>query len=178
MNIKGENLILRAIEEQDLNILKEMMNDEEIELSVGGWSFPVSDIQQKQWFTSIIGQNNNLRLIIDVNEIGVAGMCSLTCIDWKNRVAECNIKLINNPKVRNKGIGQKSYVALIKYAFEELQLSRLEANILENNIASNRLHEKIGWKKEGIKRQAIFKNGKYHDVIIYGILRSEYNKFN
>lgn len=176
MNIKGENLTLRAIEEKDLTVLKDMMNDETIESSVGGWSFPVSDIQQKQWFASIINQSNNLRVIIDVNGIGAVGMCSLTSIDWKNRVAECNIKICNKPELRNKRIGQKSYDALIKYAFEELQLNRLEANVLESNKASNRLHEKCGWKKEGIRRDVIFKKGKYHNVIIYGILSSDYVK--
>ncbi|MFR4161302.1 MAG: GNAT family N-acetyltransferase [Paraclostridium sordellii] len=178
MNIRGEKVILRAIEEEDLDILKEMINDDNIESLVGGWSFPVSDFQQKQWFTSLANKTNNLRLIIDAEDVGVVGMCSITNIDWKNRVAECNIKICNRPEFRNKGIGRRAYEALIRYAFEELQIHRLEANVLENNLASNNLHKTCGWKKEGIKREAIFKKGKYHNINIYSLLNSENIKCN
>ena len=50
------------------------------------------------------------------------------------------------------------------------------SHILEYNIASQRLHEKIGFKKEGVLRERVYKNGKYHNLIVWSILKGELNE--
>ena len=57
-----------------------------------------------------------------------------------------------------------------KYASEELNLKRLFANIYEYNSASMKVLEKCGFKKEGIRVKAVFKEGKYVDDVMYGLL--------
>jgi len=65
----------------------------------------------------------------------------------------------------------------MKYAFEELQLNRLEGSIIEYNEASKKLYcNKCGWKIEGTKRKAVFKGNQYHDELIVAILREEYEE--
>jgi len=68
--IKYEDITLRAIEESDLELLKAMINDPEIENMTGGYSYPVSTYQQKKWFESILDRQDELRLIIDTKEHG------------------------------------------------------------------------------------------------------------
>ncbi|WP_061307715.1 GNAT family N-acetyltransferase [Clostridium botulinum] len=175
MNIKGKFVTLRAIEREDLELMKEMLNDSEIEKLVVGWSFPVSSYQQNKWYETNIENNNNLRFIIETEDDGAVGLATLTNIDWKNRRANHGIKLANK-KNRTKGIGTDTVMAVMRYAFDELQLNRLDGSWFEDNKASKRLYEKCGWNTEGIRKQYIYKGGKYRDLAITGILADEYYK--
>ena len=90
------------------------------------------------------------------------GISTLTDIDWKNRSAFHGIKLVPNAP-KGKGIGYDAVCGTMKYAFEELQLNRLEGGMLTYNIPSRKLYEKCGWKEEGLFREKLFKNNQYHD---------------
>lgn len=73
-----------------------------------------------------------------------------------------------------KGIAKKSVKAMLKYAFEELNLNRIEARIATQNEASKYVVKSIGFKLEGTMRQDAFINDKYHDMEVYGILKKEF----
>lgn len=176
MNIKGKVVTLRAMEEADQELLREMVNDPEIEKMVGGYSFPVSSKQQKSWFESNANSQNNLRLIIETEEDGAIGFANIVDIDWKNRTAFHGIKIANK-KFRSRGIGTDTVMAVMKYAFEELQLNRLDGTIIKYNEPSRKLYcDKCGWTVEGIKRKAVFKLNEYHDELIVGILKEDYEE--
>lgn len=172
MNLHGNKIVLRALEVQDMPFLREMINDPEMEKMVVGWSFPVSEKQQLDWYNRIIGDNINIRFAIEY-ENRFVGVSTLTHIDWKNRAAHQGIKLCKDTP-KGKGIGTEAVMVTMKYAFEELQLNRLYGSILEYNIASQKLYTKCGWKIEGTYRQSVFKNNEYHDELAVSILRGEY----
>lgn len=173
MNIKGKNITLRAIEKKDLDMLKDMMNCPEIEEMVGGWAFPISEKDQLNWYENS-GKDKTHRFIIENKEDGPIGLATLGPIDWKNRVAHHGMKIANK-KYRARGIGMDTVMAIMKYAFDELGLNRLDGSILEYNTASKKLYcDKCNWQIEGIKRDYIYKKGKYHNLIMVGILGSEY----
>lgn len=172
MNIKGNKVILRALETKDMPYLLEMINDPEMERMVIGWSFPTSEKQQLEWYNRIITDQKNFRFAIEY-EGEFVGVSTLVKIDWKNRSADHGIKLCNHTP-KGKGIGTDAVYATMKYAFEELQLNRLYGSFLDYNIASQKLYEKCGWKIEGCYRQSVFKNNAYHDEWPTAILREEY----
>ena len=174
MNIKGKIVTLRAMEIEDQELLRGMVNDPEIEKMVGGYSYPVSKEQQLNWFNSKDNDSNNLRLIIETEEDGAIGFANIVNIDWKNRSAFHGIKIANK-KFRSRGIGTDTVMSVMKYAFEELQLNRLDGSIIEYNEASRKLYcDKCGWIVEGVKRKSSFKINEYHDELLVGILREEY----
>lgn len=175
MIIKYENITLRAIEENDLELLKDMINDPEIENMTGGYSFPVSTYQQSKWFESLLNSKNELRLIIDTEDYGAIGTIMLTEIDWKNRTAETHTKITSNNDLRGNGYGTKAAKALYRYAFEQLNLNCLYSQTISYNIASQRVREKCGFKKEGILRERVYKNNEYHDIIVWSLLKDEFN---
>lgn len=172
MNIHGKKVVLRALELEDMPYLREMINDPEMERMVIGWSFPISEKQQIEWYNKIITDNRNFRFAI-IYEGKFVGVSTLTQIDWKNRSADHGIKLTNNTP-KGVGIGTDAVFATMKYAFEELQLNRLYGSILDYNVASQKLYKKCGWVIEGNYRQSVFKNNAYHDEIPVAILRDEY----
>lgn len=74
----------------------------------------------------------------------------------------------------NRGYATEAARAMVEYGFEELELNRIQARHMEHNPASGRVMEKIGMKYEGTLRQATYRFGEYHDLLMYAILRSEY----
>lgn len=173
MNIKGKFVTLRAIERSDLELMRGMLNDPEIENLVVGWAFPVSTDQQNKWYENHASDPRNLRFIIETENDGAVGLATLTNIDWKNRSATHGIKLANK-KNRTKGIGTDTVMAIMRYAFDELNLHRLDGSWFDDNVASKGLYTKCGWTVEGKRREYVFKKGKYRDLMIVGILASDY----
>lgn len=174
MILSDEVVLLRAIEEEDAKALQVMINDPEIESAVVGFSYPVSYAQQKNW---ILNLNNDkvIRYAID-NRNEFIGMISVSELDWKNKTANINIKLMK--EFRGKGYAGRACKLLIKYCFDELNLNCIAATVLEMNSNSNKLWERLGFVKDGCLRKRVYKNGKYHNLISYSYLREEYNERN
>lgn len=172
MNIYGKKVMLRAMEMSDCKLVKEMFNDPEIEALVVGWAFPLSQYAQEKWYENHYC-DKDFRFMIEAGEDGTIGVATLLDIDWKNRMAQHGIKLANIEQ-RGKGYGTDAVMAIMRYAFDELGLNRLNGAWFPENIASKNMYMKCGWKEEGIRRNYIFKNGRYHDLVETGILAEEY----
>lgn len=172
MNIYGKRVLLRAIEKEDCELIRSMFNDPEIEKNVIGWSLPLSQYAQEKWLEQHYN-DADYRFVIEIEEKVPLGIATLTDIDWKNRKAFHGIK-IANINVRRRGIGTDAVMAIMRYAFDELQLNRLDGRWFEDNIASKNMYMKCGWKEEGIRRNYIYKGGRYKNVVETGILATEY----
>lgn len=172
MNILGGTVLLRAIELWDKDILKRLINDKETEYLIGGWSSPVSDINQIDWIKSIGVNPHIIRCMIDNLEEHTLGTVILSDIDYKNGIAEIHIKLLK--EYQSKGYGADAVNTLVNYAFHELRLQCVYAYINEYNIGSQKLFEKLGFKLEGKLRRRMYKNGSYHDKYIYSALKEEF----
>ena len=174
MILKGKIVTLRAIEEKDLELLRELVNDAEIEYAVCGWSFPVSSYQQRLWFDEVSRDRDALRLIIETDEDGAIGFVGIKDMDWKNRTCFPMLKLAKG-KARGKGVATDAMMTLMRYAFDELQFHRLDGAIVDHNEASKRLFfGRLGWKEEGIRRECVFQQGEPRDVVQCGIVVDDY----
>ena len=174
MFIKGEKVLLRAIELSDADVLQRMINDEQIESMVMGYSFPVARHQQIKWIENLSNERNVFRAMVDLDGVAI-GTVMLTDIDMKNGTAEIHVKLAGEAE-RGKGYAKDAVSALVAYAFDTLRLNCVFCRIKEDNIASQRLFERCGFTKEGCLRARIYRNGRYYDSYEYSLLRSEYVK--
>lgn len=173
MIIYGEKIKLRAIESEDNAILLEMMNDPDIEMMVGGYSWPSSMAEQMKWFSKLENNSSILRCIIANKENDEAiGTLILNEIDMKNGTGHIHIKIANGSE-RGKGYGTDAINTIVSYAFSELRLNCIFANILAYNEASVHLFEKCGFSRDGILRSRVFKQGKYVDLLSYSKLSSD-----
>lgn len=174
MIICHEDIKLRAIELEDLELIREMINDPVIENMTGGGGLPVSKYQQEEWFKSLKDRKNEVRLIIDTEEYGAVGTMMLTDIDYQNSTAQLHSKIATSKNMRGKGYGTKATAALVKYAFEQMNLHCIYSYIIEYNAASQRVKEKCGFKKDGILRNRIYKNGEYHNIVAWSITKEDF----
>lgn len=172
MNIYGKKVVLRAMEPTDCELVREMFNDPEMENLVVGWAFPLSQYAQTKWYEKHYA-DQDFRFIIETSEDGAVGVATLIDIDWKNRMAQHGIKLANE-KYRGKGIATDAVMAIMRYAFDELGLNRLNGSWFPDNIASKKMYMRCGWKEEGVRRNYIYKQGAFRDLVETGVLAEDY----
>lgn len=170
MNISGENIILRAIEESDIHLLWELVNDEDTEYMLGGWSFPVSSQKQAEWISKLGEDLNTLRCIIETKKESIPiGTIILSDIDYKNGNAEIHLKISNNG-YRGKGFGTDAIKTMVRYAFSELRLNCIYSKVSEHNEASKNLFKRCGFIQEGQLRNRLYKRGHFIDIAVFSIL--------
>ena len=173
MNLVGNKICLRNLEDSDKDILKNLINDEQTSRNIVGWSKPISSVEHDLWFVNLKNDSNFRYIIADKSKIEKAyGNAIISRIDWKNRGCSIDIKL--SQEFQGNGYGTETITLLIKYTFEELNMHRIFVNILEYNNQSIRLFEKMGFVKEGMQRKAIYKNGRYNNLLMYSLLKEEY----
>ena len=74
-----------------------------------------------------------------------------------------------------KGYAENAVHLILRYGFYELRMHKCNSECLANNQASIRLHHKLGFQEEGLKRETIFMDGAYHDIVLFGLLGSEFS---
>ena len=177
MNIQGEKVLLRAINENDLPLLHKWSNDPEINYMLGGWHFPSSEEDQEKWFNGLSLNSNNQRFAIVTEDLGLIGMANLVDINWKDRNAFTGM-LLGEKNVRGKGYGVDTVRTINKFAFEELGLMRMSTTIISYNKASLAVYtKKCGWQIEGVKKNQYFRKNQWWDEFFIGITRDDYNNF-
>jgi RimJ/RimL family protein N-acetyltransferase len=115
---------------------------------------------------------NRTYFAIDTLDGVHVGRINLNSIDEQNGTFE--IATLIDGYYRSKGYGTSAMKIVLKYAFMERRLNKYCASILEGNLGSIAMHKKLGCEQEGICRQNIYTNGKYHDEILFGLTKEDY----
>ena len=108
-----------------------------------------------------------------VGDGSLVGVISLQKIDRNNKNAQISYWIGKN--YWNLGIATESINLLIRHAFCVLRLHKVYANVLATNRASIRVLEKNGLKKEGVLKHSVYKDDKFHDVVLYYKLNRRIN---
>jgi len=74
---------------------------------------------------------------------------------------------------RGRGYGSEAQRLLVRYLFAHTQVNRIEATTEITNVAEQRALEKAGFTREGVLRGTTFRQGRWHDQVIYSVLRNE-----
>ena len=101
------------------------------------------------------------------------GLVGLKDINYINQSAEFYI-IIGDRTAWGRGYGTEATTLMVRYGFMELNLNRIQTQDMEENIGGWRADEKAGFTYEGTLREVILRSGKYNDVRVYSLLRSEY----
>ena len=174
ITLKGQNIYLRALEPEDLEFVYAIENDEAI-WQVSNTQTPYSRFLIRQYLENAhqdIYEAKQLRLVICLNNSDNAvGLIDLFDFDPKNNRAGIGI-LIQNLEDRSKGIGKEALGLLISYAFQQLQLHQLYANIDSDNKLSLQLFSKFGFQEIGLKKQWNRINNVYKDEYMFQLINN------
>ncbi|MBV7272938.1 GNAT family N-acetyltransferase [Clostridiaceae bacterium UIB06] len=176
--LKGNNLRLTSLKENDLNIFEDWYNDINFLRNYDMVAaFPKSQSELLSMLTAIRTSNDRyifaVRTIAENKFIGVTGFENIL---WNNGVATIYIG-IGDDSFKGKGLGKESLSLTMDFGFEELNLHRIQLNVLSYNTPAIKLYESLGFKREGIYREFVHRDGKRHDMYLYGILRSEWKSY-
>jgi len=162
---------LRDVRPEDKQMLLEWRNLPEVAKYMYT-DHVITQEEHDRWFETAMKDPSRRYWIIvcDGKDVGLTNICDL---DWHNK--RCNWGFyIADPNVRGKGIGIFVEYTIIQYVFGELKLSKLCGDLLSFNEAIISMHEKFGFKREGVLRQHVIKNGVSYDVVCIGLLRDEW----
>ncbi len=165
---------LREIDREDMIIINSWRSSKELIDYLGAPFRYINKEVDFKWFENYMqNRGTNIRCTILNEEEQVLGLVSLTNIDRMNQTAVFHI-MIGDSTHRDKGIGSYATNEILRHAFYDMNLNRVELTVLESNNRAIALYEKLGFKKEGIKREAVYKNGEFINMIFMAILKSEY----
>lgn len=105
--------------------------------------------------------------------IGSAGFVNFS---WDSRRAEIGYWIAKG--FEGKGIMTRSCRVLITYAFTELNLNRIEIRCATENYRSRAIPERLGFKLEGVLRQAQWRHTRLYDIAFYGLLKKDWDEGN
>lgn len=124
----------------------------------------------------ILGDGSRVDFLIFTKETDeLVGEVVINDIDRNNRSA-CIRIAIDKKENYGKGYGSEALVLAMYYGFGMKNLHRIELEVLNINARATHVYEKIGFKKEGVKRDGCFFNHKYYDLITMSILEEEFRQ--
>lgn len=132
----------------------------------------ISAEEHEEWFGRVL-QDETKRYWIIVFDGKDVGLINLYNIDYVHSRCYWGFYLVS-PDVRGRGVGSCAWYAVMRYVFHDMGLNKLCSEVLAVNEASIHLHRTFGFQEEGRLRQHVLKQGRPHDVIVFGMLRTEW----
>ena len=174
--IYGERVRLRAAEREDVKSFYAWVNDPDVTRYLS-LNFPMSMVDEENWFNAMTQRSQSEKTLVievrDGNGWKMIGNCGVFDIDTIGRLGEIGI-MLGEKDEWDKGYGTEAMSLLVHHCFETLNFNRVYLRVYAENLRAKRAYEKAGFVEEGRLREAVYKNGKYDDVIIMSVLRAEW----
>jgi RimJ/RimL family protein N-acetyltransferase len=179
--LTGKRVLLRAPEREDLKSLHKWQNDEELMMLSRSQPDQVKSMVslEAEWEKDLKGDDPDVRrYIIEEKSSGKAiGWCSIRFHSFARRYTNADIGLCIGEKDKwRKGYGTDVTRLLLRETFEQLNLHKVGWWTYEENKASIALAKKFGFKEEGRLVDHNFFNNQFHDTVVLGLLKENYEK--
>jgi RimJ/RimL family protein N-acetyltransferase len=177
--LKGKKVILRPVRRTDLQNFLKWFNDTEVTQYLSMY-LPMTEMAEEKFIEELgtTMMSSTAMFVIEAIENDTTrpiGTIGLDRINNKDHNATFGIA-IGEKDYWSKGYGTEAASLLIRYGFEQLNLHRISSVAYSFNERSIRLHKKVGFTEEGRQREAQYKNGKYYDHVVFGILKEDWLK--
>jgi len=175
----GMRIFLRALEAKDAHTVVSWFHDPEVVQFVPG-NFPLTTLTEEEAIQHLYKKKPPSEIVfgivlkVDNSLVGVTGFDR---IDWISRSARTSV-LIGVKKYWNRGLGTEAKNLLLNFGFYQLNLHHLYTEILAYNERTIAACRKQGYKEGGKLREACFKNGSYHDILLMDLIREEWIQFH
>lgn len=162
-----DGVVLRKLEYNDCNTLLELKKE-------SWWGTHATKVfneyDQQEWFKNL---NEKTLVMVGLLNEELIGFVIYSNIDWINRKLNVSGSILKN--FRKMEITYPAFCAGLDFAFEMLNMHRIEGEVLDCNLGAKYLEiNKIGMIIEGKRKEAIYKCGQYYDSILIRMLRREW----
>lgn len=170
---------IRPVSHSDMDLLMSHRNDYETWGNLTS-PLPVNLSGQVKWIQSLGTDKTKLYFIVSLQNVEAenvathtdVGMIRIDEIDYINR--SCRVGCDVFREHRRKHLSPDIMKLVNEFCFKELNMNRLWLLVLEGNVKAISAYKKVGFKKEGVQRKAIFRHGEYKDYLMFSLLRKEY----
>jgi diamine N-acetyltransferase len=171
----GETTILRPFSKDDLPYIQKWSNDAELRKLIGEVA-PMSQADTEKWYGEMLADEDRVWFAIVTKNgdrvIGEAGLLRMFR-PWRST----NMTIIIGEKDEwGKGYGVEVGHLLLHYVFSELGFHRISIGVVRFNRMALSFWESLGFKKEGVERDAYFYDDEYSDGVMMSILENEFRK--
>lgn len=165
-------LSYRPLTQKDLEWARQLHNDPEVLVMLTD-PRKVSEDQQKAWFKSLQKSLTSERILVSMKDIPI-GLIRIDQLDFVNNSVCLGLDIVKTH--RGQGLAPGIYKTAMNVLFnsKDLRMHRVWLLVAEYNMRARRLYKKLGFSQEGVLKDAIFRNGEYHNYISMSILKDEY----
>jgi RimJ/RimL family protein N-acetyltransferase len=169
----AERTYLRPLEPADAARIVPWLNDPEVTRYTLRY-LPVSVADEQEFIERMRRSERDVVLgVVARGSDALIGMTGLHQIHPSNRHAMFGVA-IGDRSAWGQGHGTEATALLVGYAFDSLNLNRVWLQVFVDNERGVRTFKRVGFKKEGVQRQEVFRDGRYHDTLMMAILREEW----
>jgi RimJ/RimL family protein N-acetyltransferase len=173
--LRGDRVRLTAMHRADLVTVARWYEDDTfLRLYDALPAHPKTEAELSGWLeTTRKADNHVLFAVRGIGNDGLVGFVEFDGILWNHGVSGVGA-CIGDVTERGQGCGSEAMQLALGFAFDELNLHHVVATIFAYNADSIELVERLGFLHEGTLRQHIHRNGRRYDVLLYGLLRHEW----
>ena len=168
---------LRPIEKGDLAVVAAWFQDvEDLAAFDRTGRVPLSlAATEKEWEAAVgpMTENGSCWFAVETEDADVVGIVGLEGVSSVNRDAV--IALFIDKSVRRNGVGLRSVALVLDLAFRQLGLNRITSYYRDDNERSQALVTRVGFQTEGKMRQAWYNDGQFLDMVVVGLLKSDWD---
>ncbi len=179
MIIRGINVYLRPTKVSDARyFLKWTQDPNTIKYSLWDFQIPKDRNDFVEYINKSRLEEGRISLMIcDLKSdkpIGEIGFSSIDLINRRGRT----FTLIGDTSYRNRGIGTEAKNLLLEYGFNTLNLNRIYCSVISDNKDWISSLQRLGFKIEGLEREASFRDGEYRDKVMLGLIKVDWSAKN
>ena len=172
--IVGDRVILRPMVAGDADDLWADLQDRE-GIRMTGTHATFARDQIDSWCATRAAQVDRLDLaVIDRERQGWAG--EVVVNDWDADNRSCGFRIALGPAARGRGLGREATQLIVDHVFEAIDdppVNRLSLEVYTFNERALAVYERVGFRREGVLRQALRWDGAFHDAVVMSIVRSD-----
>ncbi len=176
MLFKGNLIFLRLLEPRDYEKTYKWRSDYDMQKMTCGPMRFISEEMEKCWALSKSQNNTNdiYLAICTIETEEMIGWISINNIDYRNQKCKCGGIVIGDNNYRDGMAAFEASRLMLRYVFDELNMNMVRGACLREHVFSRANMEAKFYTLEGVEREAIFKAGKFHDIMHYSLSRDEY----
>lgn len=173
----NHTVLFRDFEERDIDFIYRCKNDEKLNSQIVGEYRPFTYEEATKWVYGCMGEHESYKfwaVCTNDSDKRIVGWVSLADIDKTNKSACFHGVVIADKDYQDGFAWIESYLFIYHYVFEVLNFNRIYGSRLVEHKQTNTLGYVLFSYREGILRQAVWKDGRFHDLVIGSVLSSEY----
>lgn len=171
MILKGEKTILRPIKMSDAERYARWLSDPEVHQFLARRQ-KMTVQEEKKFLRRLMKNKSEHVFAIDTKKGVHIGSVGLKFTEQDKR-AELGI-VIGDKEYWGRGCGTDAMKTILRYGFGKLKLHKIELGVMSYNPRAIAVYEKLGFRREGVKREHSLWRGKFYDSLIMGILSKEW----